>query len=309
MTNLVTLVTGGAGFIGSHLVAYLYRQGHNVIVIDDLSTGKLRNLESLHVDVELIQADIADPSTLTPLLPRQVETIYHLASQADVPLSVRQPVADFNTNMRGTLNVLEFAREYGSKVVFTSTVAVYAKDSIKPISEDAPIRASSPYGAAKVGGENYCYAYTDCYGVRTVVARLFNVYGPLMAKYVIYDFVRKLYENPNTLTIIGNGNQVRDYTYVDDAVRALVLLAERGKSGEAYNLGSSVPTRIKDLARQICKEMGLTNVDLVCTNQEVMGDIAEWYADITRLCSLGYEPQVSFRDGLRRTVQFILETL
>jgi UDP-glucose 4-epimerase len=309
MTNLVTLVTGGAGFIGSHLVAHLSRQGHNVIVIDDLSTGKLRNLESLDVDVELIQADIADPLTLMPLLPRQVETIYHLASQADVPLSVRQPVADFNTNMRGTLNVLEFAREHGSRVVFTSTVAVYAKDSIKPISEDAPIRASSPYGAAKIGGENYCYAYANCYGVNTVVARLFNVYGPLMAKYVIHDFVHKLQANPKVLTIIGSGNQVRDYTYVDDAVCALVLLAERGESGVAYNLGSGIPTRIRDLAHMIGEQMAQGNVELVCTNQEAVGDIAEWYADVTRLRSLGYKPQVSFRDGLQRTVQFILETL
>jgi len=308
MSNLVTLVTGGAGFIGSHLVAHLSRQGHNVIVIDDLSSGKLSNLESLDVEVEFHQADIADPISLVSLSQRNIKTIYHLASQADVPLSVRQPVQDFNTNMKGTLNILEFARDNKSRVVFTSTVAVYARESVKPISEDASIHASSPYGAAKVGGENYCFAYTNCYGVNTVVVRLFNVYGPLMAKYVIYDFVHKLQANPNTLTIIGSGNQVRDYTYVHDAVRALVLLAEKGESGIAYNLGSGIPTRIKDLAHIISEHMGYGNVKLAFTNQEAVGDIAEWYADISRLRGLGYVPQVSFDDGLERTVRHILDS-
>jgi UDP-glucose 4-epimerase len=308
MSKSIILVTGGAGFIGAHLVAHLYRQGQTVVVIDNLSFGTRKNLQMLDVEVELIEKDIADPVTLEPLRHYHVDTIYHLASQANVPLSVRQPVVDFNTNMRGTLNVLEFAREQGAQVIFPSTVSVYAKDTVKPIPETAVIHASSPYGAAKAGGENYCYAYTNCYGVRTVIARLFNVYGPLMAKYVIHDFVRKLQASPQVMTIIGNGQQVRDYTYVDDAVRALVLLAERGQAGTAYNLGSGIPTRVIDLARMICEEMGLSDVELICTNQEVVGDIAEWYADITRLRSLGFELQVSFRDGLRRTIQSILGT-
>ncbi|MDD5131488.1 MAG: SDR family NAD(P)-dependent oxidoreductase [bacterium] len=308
MTKKVTLVTGGAGFIGTHLASYLGKQGRSVVVLDDLSSGSRQNLQQLKVTAELIEKDIADPAALESLKNYGIDTIYHLASQANVPLSVRQPVTDFDTNMRGTLNVLEFARAQGAQVIFPSTVSVYSKDSVKPIPETASIHASSPYGAAKAGGENYCYAYANCYGVRTVVARLFNVYGPLMNKYVIYDFVRKLQANPREMDIIGNGRQTRDYTYVEDAVRALVLLSEKGESGTAYNLGNGEPVRIIDLARLISEEMGLTGVKFNCTNQEAVGDISEWYADLTRLRSLGYKPETSFREGLRRTVQYIVGT-
>jgi UDP-glucose 4-epimerase len=287
----VTLVTGGAGFIGAHLVWALCRRGHDVVVLDDLSSGRLENLASLGVEVEVLQSDIANPESLRPLAGRTVDTIFHLASQASVPQSVQHPVPDFQTNLRGTLNVLEFARDRRAQVVFPSTVSVYDRHVPKPIAETALIHASSPYGAAKAGGENYCYAYSNCYGVRTAVARLFNVYGPLMAKYVMHDFVRKLQKNPKTLTIIGTGEQVRDYTYVTDAVAALVLLAERSAPGEVYNVGSGVPTKIRDLARVIAEEMGLTDVELICTNEAAVGDIPEWYADITRLRSLGYQPR------------------
>ncbi len=301
------LVTGGAGFIGSHLCAYLCHHGHSVVVLDDLSFGNIRNLQHLQVKVEFINGSVADPTVLNRLRDRRFSFIYHLAAQANVPMSVKKPVADFEDNLRGTLNVLEFAREQMAGVLFTSSVCVCAKDSPKPITERAPVCASSPYGAAKVGGENYCYAYANCYGLRTVVARLFNVYGPLMAKYVIHDFVHKLRANPKALTIIGSGEQVRDYTYVEDAVRAFVLLAERGKAGVPYNLGSGIPVRIRDLAQMIISQLGLGNTELICNNQEVVGDIAEWYADTSLLRSLGYEPQVPFQEGLRRTVQFILE--
>ena len=307
MVRPVTIVTGGAGFIGAHLVATLHRRGVEVIIIDDLSSGKRENLDTLGVDVALLQADIADPESLRPLGRRKIDSIYHLASQASVPQSVRQPVEDFSTNLRGTLNVLEFAREHQAQVVFPSTVSVYASDNPKPLPESARIHASSPYGAAKAGAENYCFAYSNCYGVRTIVARLFNVYGPLMRKYVIYDFVCKLRKNPKTLTVIGTGEQVRDYTYVTDAVAALELLAEHGKCGEAYNVGSGIPTTIMEVARLISEEMGLCDVEMVCTNERPVGDIQEWYADVGRLRGLGYEPQVSLREGVRRTVRDILD--
>ncbi|MEW5895445.1 MAG: NAD-dependent epimerase/dehydratase family protein [Candidatus Omnitrophota bacterium] len=303
MPKSVTVVTGGAGFIGSHLASYLSDRGKRVVAIDNGTFRGPDNLQLMNIKAEFIEKSITDPAVFESLESCEVDTIYHLASPANVPFSVRRPLEDFKVNMQGTLNVLEFAREKKAQVIFPSTVSVYAKDSAKPISEKAEIHASSPYAAAKIGGENYCYAYTNCYGVRTVVARLFNVYGPGMNKYVIHDFIRKLQANPKSLTIMGTGQQVREYTYIDDVVRAFVLLAERGESGTAYNVGTGIPVRIIDLAKMIIEEMGLKDVELICTNEEAVGDIQEWYGDITRLNKLGFEPQVAFREGLKRTIK------
>ncbi len=303
----LTLVTGGAGFIGAHLTAYLMKQGYQVAVIDNLSSGNLANFDELGIEPEFVLGDISDSLTLSAFSGRNVQMIYHLAAQASVPKSVQAPLVDFDINVRGTLSVLEFARLCGATVIFPSTVSVYSPKSVKPIVETAVVHASSPYGAAKAAGENYCFAYANCYGIRVVVARLFNVYGPLMAKYVIHDFVRKLQANPAELTIIGDGEQRRDYLFVSDAVRALVLLAEHGESGEVYNLGSGLPTRITDLAYMIIQELELRDVKVIYTHESVTGDIHQWYADTSRLQNLGFVSQVPLPSGLRATIQSLLE--
>ncbi|HBL22519.1 MAG TPA: hypothetical protein DDZ40_00185 [Deltaproteobacteria bacterium] len=301
------LVTGGAGFIGAHLTSSLLEKGERVVVLDNMSSGKLANLQALKIAPEIIVDDISRKESLEPLKAYDVKKIFHLAAQASVPLSVKDPVRDFEVNVQGTINILEFARAKGASVVFPSTVSVYAPDCPKPISENAVVHASSPYGAAKAAGENYCFAYANCFGVRVVVARLFNVYGPLMAKYVIHDFVRKLKADPRSLRILGDGEQIRDYLYVSDAVRALLLLSEFGRSGQVYNVGSGNPVRITDLARLITDELGLKDVELEYTNEKITGDIHQWYADSARLAALGFKPEVSFAVGLHKTITSLTE--
>lgn len=300
------VVTGGAGFVGAHLSAYLERQGWRVIVVDDLSQGQRANLAALQVQAQLIIGDVAEPALWAALAAESVDAIFHLAAQASVPRSVQNPLRDFRTNVVGTVNALEFARQRpGTRLVFTSTVSVYTPEARLPISEETPTRASSPYGASKAAAENYCFAYTASYGVKAVVMRAFNIFGPLMNKYVIHDLTRKLLHDPRRLTILGDGEQVRDYLYVDDAVRALYLAAERGVPGEVYNLGSGQPVRIADLAREIGAALGLHEVELIFTNESWPGDIKAWYADTGKLTALGFVPEISWAEGLRRTVDYL----
>lgn len=300
------VVTGGAGFVGAHLSAYLERQGWRVIVVDDLSQGQRANLAALQVQAQLIVGDVAEPALWAALATEPVDAIFHLAAQASVPRSVQDPLRDFRTNVVGTVNALEYARQRpGTRLVFTSTVSVYAAEAALPLTETTPTRASSPYGAAKAAAENYCFAYAASYGVQAVVLRAFNIFGPLMNKYVIHDLTRKLLRNGRQLTILGDGEQVRDYLYVDDAVRALVLAAERGVPGEVYNLGSGQPVRIADLALEIGSALGLQDVELTFTNQSWPGDIKAWYADASKLTRLGFVPEISWAEGLRRTVEYL----
>lgn len=304
------LVTGGAGFIGAHLSAHLWRNGWHVIVLDDLSEGRESNLDSLSADVELMVRDVAEPGALAELDSRPIDVVFHLAAQASVPKSVEEPESDFRTNVLGTMNVLEFVRHRKiAKLVFPSTVSVYSSDALMPLKETAPIHASSPYGAGKAAAENYCFAYAISYQLNITVLRLFNVYGPLMCKYVIHDIVRKLQKNSKRITLLGDGNQIRDYLYVDDAVQAFLIAAEKGTRGDVYNVGSGVPVRIIDMAREIASNMGLENVDIECTMESWPGDIKAWYADVSKVSKIGFRPQTPWREGLSKTVQYLTEHL
>lgn len=299
------LVTGGAGFIGAHLSKFLSHQGFKVIILDKIETHKA-NLQYLGVEAELLFRDVSDPHGLDILENRCIDIIFHLASQANVPQSVRNPRADFNTNALGTFNVLEFARKNKiSKVVFPSTVSIYAPDVKMPIKENYPTRASSPYGASKVAAENYCFAYSKSYNLNVTVMRLFNVFGPLMSKYVIHDLVRKLQKNPKHLSILGDGKQKREYLYIDDVIRAFLIVAELGLPGEVYNVGTGNPIRIRELADKIIKTMGLENVEIEYTMESWPGDIKEWYADTSKIQELGFSPNVSWDEGLRNTISFL----
>ncbi len=302
------LVTGGAGFMGAHLAALLCRDGWETIVVDDCSAGSLGNFRYLGIKPEVRAADLSDPRALDGWGGPIPDVIFHLAGSANVARSVEQPMADFEATLRSTLHVLEFARRRGvPKLVFPSTASVYKPGVPMPVGEDAPIHASSPYGAAKVAAENYCFAYATSYGLDVTVLRFFSVYGPLMRRFAIHDWVRKLQRDPSRLEILGNGEQVREYLYVDDAARAFLLAAERGGAGEAYNVGTGVPVRIRDLARKVIEAMGLEGVRVEPTMKSWPGDVQAWYADTAKLARLGFAPKVGFDEGLRNTVLYLKE--
>ncbi len=304
---MTILITGGGGFIGSHLAAHYYKKGKRLLLID--ISDDTSNLARLGVPLPVIKSDLSEPGEMDWAVDDHIDLIFHLAGSADVPMSVKEPVLDFRSNVTATLNILEFARRRAvDKVVFASTSSVYRPGVPLPISEDSPIRPSSPYGAAKYASEGYCFAYYTTYGLHTTVLRFFNVYGPLMRRWVIHDLVRKLQNNPNRLDILGDGEQLREYLFIDDAVDALVLAAEKGAPGDVYNAGTGDTVKIKDLALEIAEIMGLEEVELHFTMESWPGDIHDWYADITKLGRLGFKPRVSRHEGLAKTVAYLLES-
>jgi nucleoside-diphosphate-sugar epimerase len=257
MEKLKILVTGGAGFIGSHLINELLKKGHSVVVLDNLSSGKKQNLEKAfsNEDFTFILGDIRDDAALKDAL-KGVNAVAHLAALIDVTSSVTDPVTTNDVNVAGTLKVLQSAVKGNvSKFVFASSTAVYGEAKVLPITEETPLNPISPYAASKVAGEAYCKSFQSCFGLNTVILRFFNVYGPRSENSpysgVITKFLRQALKN-EALNIYGDGEQTRDFIHVNDIVAALILALENPKvGGETFNVCTGVQTSINELANTI----------------------------------------------------------
>jgi UDP-glucose 4-epimerase len=228
--------------------------------------------------------------------------VYHLAASADVRASVRDPRHDFNTTFRACFEILEAARETGARVVFPSTASVFDPRAPLPLEEGSPKLPSSPYAAAKLAGEAYCFAYHKSYGLDVRIARMFSVYGPGMTRLAIHDIIRKLQRNRVEVEILGDGTQIRDYLHVRDAARGLVAIGTRGSPGEDYNLASGVPVTLMELTRTIARLMGCGEVSIVPTGESFAGDTSKWYASISKIREIGFEPAISLTAGLAETI-------
>ncbi|TET65018.1 SDR family NAD(P)-dependent oxidoreductase, partial [Candidatus Bathyarchaeota archaeon] len=249
------LVTGGAGFIGSHLVDELVKRGYAVSVIDDLSTGEVENLQC-HLDgeVKFFKGDIRDGQLVDELV-GGVDAVIHLAAISSVSFSVENPVLTNDVNVNGTLNLLNACVNAGvQRFIFISSCAVYGEPCYLPVNEKHPVKPLSPYAASKVAAEEYCEVFRKGYGLDTVVLRLFNVYGSRQRKEDTYSGVitrfaaNLVYGKP--LLIYGDGSQTRDFIHVDDVVEAVRLVLESGDvAGETFNVGSGKPTSINELAK------------------------------------------------------------
>lgn len=289
-------MTGASGFIGSALSRYLSAEGWNVVTVDRRPSSDGQPPSRLaDVSQEGALADLLDAGTV----------IFHMAASADVAGSVANPRHDFDNTFRGVFEVLEAARQTGSRVVFPSTASIFDASNVLPLSERAFPRPTSPYAAGKLGGEAYCHAYHRSYGVDVRIARLFSVYGIGMFRFAIHDIVRKIQQDHEDLVILGDGTQVRDYLFIDDAVRGLTMVATEGASGEEYNVASGEPVRLLDLARLIAELMGYPNIRIRPSGRSFAGDTARWYADISKVRALGFEPRVDLRDGLQRTIAWL----
>ena len=293
------VVTGASGFIGSALVRHLTTAGWDVVAVDRKPSGNATQSVRL--------ADVAQQGALAGLLDSRT-VIFHMAASADVAASVANPRHDFDNTFRGVFEVLEAARQAGSRVVFPSTASIFDASNTLPLSERAFPRPTSPYAAGKLGGEAYCHAYHRSYGVDVRIARLFSVYGVGMFRFAIHDIVRKVQQNHQELVILGDGTQVRDYLFIDDAVRGLVMVATEGSSGEEYNVASGEPVRLLDLARLIAELMGFPHIRIRPTGQSFAGDTPRWYADISKVRALGFQPSVDLRSGLERTIAWLATT-
>jgi len=290
------VVTGASGFIGSALTRYLGAEGWDVVTVDRRTSVDGQPPSRL--------TDVAQEGALAGLLDVGT-TIFHMAASADVAGSVANPRHDFANTFRGVFEVLEAARHAGSRVVFPSTASIFDASNALPLSERAFPRPTSPYAAGKLGGEAYCHAYHRSYGVDVRIARLFSVYGVGMFRFAIHDIVRKIQQDHDDLVILGDGTQVRDYLFIDDAVRGLAMVATEGASGEEYNVASGEPVRLLDLARLIAELMGYPDIRIRPTGRSFAGDTARWYADISKVRALGFEPRVDLRDGLARTIAWL----
>lgn len=303
------LVTGGAGFIGSHLVERLLSDGHEVRVLDDFSTGRRENLISIDGSIDVVEDTVADPSVCARAM-QEVDYVLHQAALPSVPRSIEDPMATHEACATGTLNVLEAARLSGVKrVVYSASSSAYGDTEVLPKREDMPALPRSPYAAAKLTGEHYCQAYYASFGLETVALRYFNIFGPRQdpeSQYaaVIPNFIAAALDEVPPV-IFGDGEQTRDFTYVGNAVEAnlLACAAEKPALGKVYNVGCGDHISVNDLWLRIRK---LTNATVKARYEERRpGDVRDSLASLDRIQRLlGYEPVVGIDEGLRRTVAY-----
>jgi len=310
------LVTGGAGFIGSHLVDRLLNEGFEVTVVDNLDTGRLENLAQHHgrKEFHFIKGDIRDFDLINEMM-RDVDVVFHEAALASVTLSVENPIVTNHINVAGTLNVLKASSDFNVKrFIYASSAAIYEVSSSPKKKEDMILNPTSPYGVSKLAAENYVKIFHEIYGLETVSLRYFNVYGPrqsfnIQSAYggVVTLFMNRLLRNM-PLTIYGDGEQTRDFVYIQDVVEANMLtLNSKNAVGEAFNIGTGTRVSVNHVA-EILKEI---------TNRKKLksiyadprpNDIKHGYADISKAKRiLGYNPEFPIEKGLTEPVKWYTE--
>ncbi|MCP8310588.1 MAG: SDR family NAD(P)-dependent oxidoreductase [Candidatus Methylarchaceae archaeon HK01M] len=300
------LVTGGAGFIGSNCVKTLAKMGAKVSVLDNFQSGSIENLKHVMNKIRLVNGDVRDFKKVKRLVDN-CDSVVHYAANASVPASVDNPVYDFETNVLGTLNILEAVRQSRNDVAiaYASSAALYGELTKTPLKEDLCTNPVSPYGISKLCGENYCRLYYKTYGVKTVSLRYFNVYGPHQSRYVMFDYLRKLSDNPNRLEILGSGKQVRDFIYVADAVSAtLMTMGIPSAYGDTFNACTGVGTSVLDIAKTMLDLLGLKNTETVCTGKSWEGDVDILVGDPSKIDSFGFRPKYSLSEGLRELIKW-----
>jgi UDP-glucose 4-epimerase len=307
MGNTQYLVTGGAGFIGSHLVEALIKRGGRVRVLDDFSTGRRENLRTVAGEIELVEGNVADFHIASHAV-AGCDYVFHLAAISSVQASLEDPQGTHRVNAGGTWNALNAAREAGvQRVVFASSAAVYGDHTALPLREQLAPHPLSPYAADKVAGEMYCRAFHASYGLPTVALRFFNVYGPRQDPGSPYSGVISIFaarmargERP---TIFGDGKQTRDFVYVADVVRAMLLACEREEAvGEVFNVAGGRQTSVRRLAEELNRALDTKLKPDFGPARE--GEVRFSQGDASRARQmLGWEARVSLREGLSSLVQ------
>jgi UDP-N-acetylglucosamine/UDP-N-acetyl-alpha-D-glucosaminouronate 4-epimerase len=306
------LVTGGAGFIGSNIAEALVRRGDRVRILDNLCAGFHKNIESFADDIEFIEGDTSDPEIVAKAV-QGIECIFHQAALASVPLSVEKPLDSNRACVTGTVNILDQAQRAGARrVVYAGSSAAYGdRPSSSKRESDMPM-ILSPYAAAKLAGELYCQAFYHTHGLETVCLRYFNVFGPRQDPNSAYSaviplFITKLLAGESP-TIFGDGLQSRDFTFVENVVHGNLLAAEASDApGKTINLADGRATTLLQLLRILGE---LLEVEVAPIHEAArVGDVRESLADITAArTTLGYEPKVTFEEGLRKSIAYYTES-
>ncbi len=306
------IVTGGAGFIGSHLVDRLIQDGHDVKVIDNFKTSNDDNIKH-NFDNENFVLSKLDLLNLDQLIEnfKGYDTVFHIAANADIRHGLENTRRDLEQNTIATYNVLEAMRLNAiTKLVFSSSAAVYGEPDVFPTPEDHPLIQTSLYGATKLSCEAMMQAYCEGFGFQTWIFRFVSLVGERHPHGVTYDFVNKLQADPTKLEIIGDGNQRKSFLYIGDCIDGMMFAFENANEKvNIFNLGVDEYIVIKDLADIVVTEMGLNEVEYEFTGGERgwVGDAPLVYLSIAKIKTLGWEPKVSIEEGVRRTVRWLLE--
>ncbi|MCX6774159.1 MAG: NAD-dependent epimerase/dehydratase family protein [Candidatus Micrarchaeota archaeon] len=294
-----SLITGGAGFIGSHLAEALIARGDQVDILDNFSAGKYEISGS-----RIVRKDIRDDSIEDDFY--SIERVFHLAAAPDVKLSLSDPNNTYYNNVEGTFKVLEFMRKKDiGHIIFTSTSAVYGNAKI-PTSEEEITAPISNYAASKLSGEAFISAYSSCYGIKATVLRYANIFGERSTHGVMFDFYNKLMSNPDELEILGDGNQEKSYLYIKDCIDATILAAEKQtKSFDIFNIGTEEKIRIRRIAELLCSGLGLSPQFKFTGSEAWKGDVKLMLLDISKIKALGFSPKYSFEKGLDNYIRFL----
>jgi UDP-glucose 4-epimerase len=306
------VITGGAGFIGSHIAEALVQDHHEVVIVDNLDDYyspalKQRNLDCVRAkgDVDFVRGDVTDLGLIQNVIDDTVDYVFHEAAQAGVRISVEDPFKPNNVNVLGTLNVLKASLDAGVKrVINASSSSVYGKVRYLPFDEAHPTMPVSPYGVSKLAAEHYCRVFYEVYGLPTVSLRYFTVYGPRMRPdLAISIFTRKMLAN-EPITVFGDGEQTRDFTYIDDIVRVNRRLLETDAAdGYVMNVGGGHRITMNDLIAHLREIIGSASEVVYADRQK--GDAEHTLADVGLAGELvGYRPEVSIREGLGRFVEW-----
>jgi UDP-glucose 4-epimerase len=302
------VVTGGAGFMGSHLVDRLMPEGNEVVVVDNLSSGSMENIKwTGSKGFRFLKRDLKDPDWAKDI---KADVVFHYAANPEVRVSTVNPRVHFDENLVTTFNVLEACRNLDIPfIVFASTSTVYG-DARVPTPEDHELNPISVYGAVKLACETIIGTYSRLYGIRALILRYANVVGPRMRHGVIVDFIRKLRENRGKLEILGDGSQRKSYVYVDDAVEATLAAFRNMDKFNVYNIGSDDWISVKEIADIVVEEMGLKNVEYVyrpfMDGRGWPGDVKMMLLDISRIKNIGWRPKLSSREAVRTAVRSLL---
>lgn len=303
------LVTGGAGFIGSHLCDALIKRGDNVTVIDNLLLGKMENISHLSEveNFKFIKADLLEISKIKDIFAAaNFEMVFHLAANSDIQKGGVDPEVDYNNTFNTTFNVLQCMRKFEvKKLFFASTSAIYGETTENLTENYGPLLPVSNYGASKLASEAFISAFSASYEIQTWITRFPNVVGDRFTHGVIYDFVAKLRNNPDVLTVLGNGEQYKPYLYVKDLVEGILFVCEKScEKYNIYNLGTETRTRVKEIAQMVIEEMGLTaSIQYTGGDRGWIGDVPEFKYDLSKIHALGWFAKRDSNASVRIAIQ------
>lgn len=307
------LITGGAGFIGSHLCDFLLEEGHNITAFDNLLLGRLSNIEKARKNPHFtfIQGDILDKDALFEVFKNgNFDTVFHMAANSDIAKSHANPNVDFDNTLTTTYNVLLAMKEFGVKnIVFASTSAIYGDTGVTVTEDYGPLFPISHYGASKLASEGYISSFCENYGFKAWITRFPNVVGERATHGAIFDFINKLRKNNKELEVLGDGTQIKPYLYVKDLVEAILLVWKRtDKQINYYNLGVESRTTVREMAEMVIEEMNLNaKIRYTGGNKGWVGDVPAFSYSLDKIHALGWNPKVSSNEAVRKSIRYILD--